>query len=217
MLLFATLLAFQIVLVLYLDRHIQASYVYMFIPWISFEMFRMIEILRNSKMSFREYSGLDRDVSFDYVMFVMWRVSSIVARLFLIIFVALKLDHSIDWNWFLVFLPSWIDLLLFQFPCTIMMRRVMISSLDVVQDEEAGAATDDEEHARRVAHASSLYCQSNLENLALLVMQLLLCARLSSRSNDISSFLIAIPVFLPVVLFCALAQCIVFCPSLYRD
>ena len=98
-----------------------------------------------------------------------------------------------------------------------MMRRVMISSLDVVQDEEAGAATDDEEHSRRVAHASSLYCQSNLENLALLVMQLLLCARLSSRSNDISSFLIAIPVFLPVVLFCALAQCIVFCPSLYRD
>ena len=220
---FLILLVNQIVLVLYLDDHIQSSYVYMFIPWMCFEIFRLVLISRHSGESFCEFANISvtdpsvRSWSFDFIVFLTWRCSSIVSRLVLVVFVSLKLDDSIHWNWFLVFLPAWIEFTFFQIPCVIVMRRVMSLGRDRVEvhdEEEVSSATHDDEESRRLVNASSLYCQSNVQSVVILIMQILLCVRLSGGDGDrVSSFLIAVPVFIPLLVFCCLAQCMVCFPG----
>lgn len=208
---FICILLFQIFLVLRLNGDVKWRVVLVFIPWILYEVIGVISTIRGGKdhyVAFRPngdaMNNLDHERS-DFALFLLWSCSGHVSRLALAILVALKIDGTIgEWNWFLVFLPIWINAVA-QVALTKWRLNVLARSKG---DEDDHDASRQDQAATALTH-SSVY-QDVFGNVTYLLVAVLLCAKLASHSgSDFSIFLVILPWIIPLFCLCCCGCCAV--------
>lgn len=119
------------------------------------------------------------------------------------IFLALQLDHTVDWEWSLVLLPVWTYLGL-QF-----MFALSLRSWSREMSQGVGGDKDDPEVAAKMQRAqglSSAYHLSCCMQLVPLFMSVLLLSKL--QSSHISTFVIILPLFICICLCCCFVSCV---------
>ncbi|KAJ1414989.1 hypothetical protein B484DRAFT_352532 [Ochromonadaceae sp. CCMP2298] len=132
-----------------------------------------------------------------------------ILRIWLAIFLALQLDHIVDWNWGLVLLPIWVYIFM-NYCVAYMYTSWGASKMEGVDAAaiEAGEEKDpikvvSAQHGGMLMSAASVLCMNQFTPL---FCAILLVCRLTTNDN-ISTFVIILPVFIAIGCCC----CGVFC------
>jgi len=131
-------------------------------------------------------------------------------RVWLAVFIALKLDGSVSWNWGLVLLPIWIYLYLENcFACASTLRaKIATSNIDPILVEQGLDA--DPEHIAKMQYAQMLEGQCVTvclcQGFPILMAILLVC---NLEVTRITTFVIILPVFI-FVMACGSCFCLLF-------
>eukprot|EP00638_Chattonella_subsalsa_P001877 CAMPEP_0117753016 /NCGR_PEP_ID=MMETSP0947-20121206/11971_1 /TAXON_ID=44440 /ORGANISM="Chattonella subsalsa, Strain CCMP2191" /LENGTH=489 /DNA_ID=CAMNT_0005571811 /DNA_START=322 /DNA_END=1791 /DNA_ORIENTATION=- len=215
---FVSLVLFEILLAVRLDKDIPIDYAVVFIPLFLYEILGMATAATTAfmKIDNLDYSSEEFDLDYAAVLNaqkieerlearkVLWNST---LRIWLYIFIVLKVDNTVSWSWFLVFLPAWFALFSYclagSYNC--MQAQFLLSE---IKDEEN---PENPEEAAKI-QAALLRRKAMAENCCtcccLLLVVLLVSCRLSVSS--FSSFYITLPIYLVIgLIFCCL--CIGLC------
>lgn len=132
-------------------------------------------------------------------------------RIWLAIFLALKADGTVDWNWGIVFLPVWLYFLLGYVQAAIIrqwanreLQGVDVTAVETGEDPDLA-------HAIKVRQGMQLhsvaFSQCFLAPIMPLFITIMLICRIQVSGASYSTFLIILPVFLILGCCC----CAVFC------
>jgi hypothetical protein len=129
-------------------------------------------------------------------------------RIWLAIFLALQLDHDVDWNWGLVLLPIWVYLFFHYIYAGIYRLWAQKTMVDIdVVSIEAGLMTDPMQLVK-YQQANMLYSNSVFMcfgQIFPLFMAIMLVCRLQISSY--STFFIILPIFLIIGCCCCMVCC----------
>ena len=225
----------QIFILMRLDDYIEWSWFKVFIPWFLYEI---LQILTNITLSFltiipkpdldniglmleegqngeEEIFMMKIELESQYFEKILEQKESQKAilihllRIWLGIFLALRLDHIVNWNWGLVLLPIWVYLFI-QYIIVFLYSRWGANKLVDINIEaiESGEEKDpikivNFQQGGQLSASSSVLC---LSQIIPLFMALLLISRLEIQDN-ITTFVIILPVFIGIGCCC----CVVFC------
>lgn len=137
-------------------------------------------------------------------------------RLWLAVFLALQLDHTVNWNWGVVLLPVWVYLFV-QFGMAMSYRSWGHRKMAGI-DEEAVAHGEEKDPIKVVSfqQGSQLSSTSLLICLAQcgpLFMAVLLVCRLQTTSSHFTTFIILLPIFAFIGCCCCAVFCGICCLS----
>jgi hypothetical protein len=222
----------QIFVLMGLDKVVDWSWFTLFIPWFIYEFFLIGALLKpsftpipppnhdKSLISFEDGADHDEEIllhklklEHEYFTKTIEQKNSrktiavYLLRFWLAIFLALKIDHKVNWNWGLVLLPIWVYFVL-QYQYISHLRYLGAQKAKVLNPEEQlDSVALDPEKKLQLEQSRSLYSESSsicFLQFWILFMSVLLVCRLQLSSY--STFIIIIPVFL--VIFCCC--CVVF-------
>jgi hypothetical protein len=224
----------QIFVTIRLDRYVRWSWFVVFIPWFLYEgcyilysiplaFFTVIvkpdydeltALLEEGQNGEEEIFMLKIEVESQYFEKIMEQKEALktvlvcLLRVWLAVFLALRVDHTVDWNWGLVLLPIWVYLFMqYSFACYF--RSWGSSKLDGL-DMEAIEKGEEKDPIKMVSSQQGSQLQGNATFLcfaqaAPLFMAILLVSRL--EVSHITTFVIILPVFIALGCCC----CVVFC------
>jgi hypothetical protein len=226
----------QIFVLMHLDHYIHWSWFATFAPWFAYEFMNLLSVsstafsripppnLDVSKLNAEDGDAGEAELLMKRVMLEHEFFEKSATRLtdqknfivyllraWLAVFLALKFDQDVDWNWGLVLLPMWVYLAV-QFFFAYQFRRwgtAVLKSVNIdniTEESEVDPVT-----ATRIQHGSSLRSTSTAlctASLVPLYMALLLVCRLATgHSGHYTTFVIILPVFIMLGCCC----CAVFC------
>lgn len=227
----------QIFIVLKLDNQIDWSWYLVFIPWYIHEIINVLSLFKLSlftKVKLPDHATVQiptvsDDTSDELIMEKIKleseyfdkvnsqskdirKIISLLLRLWLSIFIALKLESILMWNWGLVLLPIWIYLLV-QYLFIVYHNRWGKSLLETV-DEAAVLAGEDTNpmSAIHLNQGKELVGTATVDFIVLFIfvfMSILLVSNLQLKS--ISTFIIILPIFIILGCSCCVVYCGLFC------
>jgi hypothetical protein len=227
----------QIFVTMHLDHFIHWSWFATFSPWFIYEFLNAMSVVQTafasvprpnpelSKLNVEEGEGGEDEVLLkkvamenEYFEKAAARLNEqkhlliYVLRIWLAIFLALKLDQIVAWNWGLVLLPMWVYLFV-QYTFAYFFRRWGIAVLRSIQVENIEQLTEiDPLTATKIQHGQSLMSAGFMGCVMQaipLFMSLLLVSRLTSA--HITTFVIILPVFIILGCCCCFVFCGIFC------
>lgn len=227
----------QIFVLIRLDRYVRWSWFAVFAPWFAYEGVNIIAAIPQAYLNSIPKPNYNQPINpedGDEDEFTMkmrleteyyektkeqqkYRKDIFVhlLRIWLAIFLALKIDHSVHWNWGLVLLPIWVYLFC-QYLMVYLMRLWGAQKLKDIDMEKVmtGQETDPSAFVNYHQGNDSLHNAWMLFFIQLipLFMAIMLVCRLQSSSY--STFLIILPVFIILGCCCCIVLCGLACFSM---
>jgi len=227
----------QIFVTIRLDRSVRWNWFAVFAPWFVYEAVALLNLLHpaflkplvpptheNIQLNEEEGNAEEElfrkkvEVEMEYFKEVMTRFQSRetmvehLLRIWLAIFLAVKLNHSVDWDWGLVLLPIWVFFFYkYLMVCVIRNWAGSIQREHQLDPEHMEYETDPLRQVKYM-QMEGLYSTSSsgcFAQCAPLFMALMLISRLDVSS--FSTFLILLPIFLVLGCCCIGVCCSVVC------
>jgi hypothetical protein len=223
----------QIFVLIRLDDEIRWSWFRVFAPWFIYEGLWFMNYIPSitSRIKYPEKSSNDAldeelmtsqaksELEYYEKLINRWRdfrtVITIALRFWFAIFLALKLDKDVDWNWGLVMLPIWIYLVI-QYTFVMINRswgkKLLLSVEDALIAAGGDLSSMDPSMAVRAQVGSELM-QGSFSDCFFQFLPIYFAILLVSRLQvqDFSTFLILLPVFLILGCCCCGVLCFILC------